>query len=171
MPVSLKTAAGLATVIAALQIGVHAIPKGMGAKSSTSNLIPRLETNYVGCTDTQKKKLEGDFADAAALANIAFYLDDQSATAITHYLRPEDVDSSKSLWSSVAANNDPTNPSYTFSVRCAAKDDVSRCKQGNYERFVPNLGSCYLSVQKSANKTSLQSCYHRFPAPRRRYAP
>lgn len=159
MPASFKTTACLATVIAALQIGVNAIPKGMGAKSPTNNLIPRLETNYAGCTDAQKTKLQIDFADATALAGIAFSVDDQSATAITHYLRAEDIESAKSLWSSVAANNDPTNPSYTFSVRCAAADDAS-CKGGkgeNSDRFVGTLRSCYLPVKNSANKTSLSS--------------
>lgn len=38
----------------------------------------------------------------------------------THYLREEDSDNALKLWSAVASNNDPTNPPYSFSVRCAA---------------------------------------------------
>ena len=35
-------------------------------------LAPRLETNFVGCDKPQKSKLEKSFADAAALAKIAY---------------------------------------------------------------------------------------------------
>lgn len=42
------------------------------------SLAPRFAVNYVDC-DTQKSKLETSFADAAALANIAFDMD-QSRT-------------------------------------------------------------------------------------------
>lgn len=48
-------------------------------------------------------------------------------SSFTHYLRSEDGGLAKSLWSMVAANNDPTNAPYTFSVRCA-KDDDTGCK-------------------------------------------
>ena len=50
-----------------------------------------------------------------------------STASFTHYLRPEDGDQAKSVWSAVASNNDPTNAPYTFSVRCA-KDDDNDCK-------------------------------------------
>ena len=138
MSPSLKSLAGLAAMLAALQVGASTIPKGPGLTARDSaKLSRRMEINYLDCSDDQKTKLGIDFADATALAGIAFSLDDQSATAFTHYLRPEDADSAKSLWSMVAANNDPTNAPYTFSVRCGKPDDAD-CKapRKGGERFV-----------------------------------
>lgn len=43
------------------------------------SLAPRFAVNYVDCDEPQKSKLQTSFADAAALANIAFDMD-QSKT-------------------------------------------------------------------------------------------
>lgn len=138
MSLSLKSLAGPAAILAALQVGANAIPQGPSlALRDTAGLSRRMEVNYIDCSDDAKTKLGIDFADATALAGIAFYLDDQSATAFTHYLRPEDAESAKSLWSMVAANNDPTNAPYTFSVRCAKPGDVDcEGEKKDGERFV-----------------------------------
>ncbi|KAB2574501.1 hypothetical protein DIS24_g6748 [Lasiodiplodia hormozganensis] len=94
--------------------------------ASPHGLFRRLAVNFVDCSDERKAKLETALADAAALANIAVLDIDTSSTAFTHYLREEDADMAKGLWSMVAANNDPTNAPYTFSVRCG-----KRCPSGS----------------------------------------
>ncbi|KAI9752549.1 MAG: hypothetical protein M4579_005586 [Chaenotheca gracillima] len=113
---------GAAAVILSITSLTSASPTLHSLRNAGKNLAPRLETNYVDCNDDQKSKLGTSFADAAALANIAFNID-QASSAFKHYLRDEDRDQAKSLWSAVASNNDPTNPSYTFSVRCARAGD------------------------------------------------
>lgn len=57
------------------------------------------------------------------------YRADSLACSFTHYFRPEDGDYGMTILGMVAANNDPTNAPYKFSVRCAAKDD-KECKTG-----------------------------------------
>lgn len=52
---------------------------------------------------------------------------DPFACSFTHYLREEDKDNALNMLGMVAANNDPTNAPYSFSVRCAADDDTD-CK-------------------------------------------
>ena len=113
-------------------------------KAAGRSLIRRLELNYVGCSDAQKSKLGVDFADAAILGAIGFGIDRTSTAYVTgddwhrvpandprftHYLRAEDGDLATSVMSMVAANNDPTNTSYKFSVRCAASND-NHCGSG-----------------------------------------
>ncbi|USW53397.1 Putative metallopeptidase, catalytic domain superfamily [Septoria linicola] len=107
MPFFLSTAGLSLTLLSA----AHAAPRSL--------LHRRMEVNYVDCSDDQKTRLNTGFADAASLARIAYDMD-KSSTAFTHYLRDEDGDYANKLWSMVAANNDPTNAPYTFSVRCAA---------------------------------------------------
>ncbi|KAL8799068.1 MAG: hypothetical protein Q9182_006164 [Xanthomendoza sp. 2 TL-2023] len=121
-----RNLAYLAAAFSVLAVNANAIPKFHHIRDVGKQLLPRLETNYVDCSEDQKKRLRTGFADAAALGNIAYNID-QSSTAFTHYLRGEDATQAKGLWSMVAANNDPTNAPYTFSVRCAKKDDAD-CK-------------------------------------------
>ncbi|KAL8703681.1 MAG: hypothetical protein Q9201_003135 [Fulgogasparrea decipioides] len=121
-----KNLACLTAALSVLGVSANAIPKLHHARDVGKQLFPRLESNYVDCSDDQKKRLATGFADAAALGNIAYKID-QSSTAFTHYLRDEDASQAKNLWSMVAANNDPTNAPYTFSVRCAKTDDTG-CK-------------------------------------------
>ncbi|KAK7711842.1 hypothetical protein SLS64_005113 [Diaporthe eres] len=88
-------------------------------QASPHALLPRA-SRIVDCGDNEAK-VKTALADAAALANIAFDMD-TSSTAFTHYLRGEDGAMAKALWSAVASNNDPTNPSYSFSVSLAVTD-------------------------------------------------
>ncbi|KAL8678715.1 MAG: hypothetical protein Q9186_004949 [Xanthomendoza sp. 1 TL-2023] len=121
-----RNLACLAAILSLVGVNANAIPKFHHARDVGKHLLPRLETNYVDCSEDQKTRLNTGFADAAALANIAYNID-QSSTGFTHYLRDEDASQAKRIWSMVAANNDPTNAPYTFSVRCAKTDDAD-CK-------------------------------------------
>lgn len=100
-----------------------------------SVLRPRYALNFVNCDDDQKKKINTALADASVLANHAQTMDN-TKKAWSHYFRTEgdgkdeDWTKAKSMWSMIAANNDPTNPPYSFSIRCAAKDDAD-CKGGS----------------------------------------
>ncbi|KAF2089452.1 hypothetical protein K490DRAFT_72221 [Saccharata proteae CBS 121410] len=109
-------AVSVAALALSLAISVSAVPTKFDSRSLDRTLFPRLDVNFVGCTDDQKTKLKTDFADAAALANIAYGQIDESGTAYTHYLRGQDSDKAKSFWSMVAANNDPTNAPYTLAI-------------------------------------------------------
>lgn len=55
--------------------------------------------------------------------------DNYLRNSFKHYFRTSgdglttDLEMAQHMWSAIASNNDPTNPSYTFTVRCAAQDD------------------------------------------------
>ncbi|RYP65997.1 hypothetical protein DL769_006163 [Monosporascus sp. CRB-8-3] len=87
--------------------------------------------SYNDCSADQESKLRQDFADAVNFARHAFDDLDENSPAYTNYFRTEagngleeDIEHARSLWSTVASNNDPTNPSYTFTVRCAPDGDA-----------------------------------------------
>ena len=74
----------ISCVTSALLLFNHAAianPMLQVARDVGKKLIPRLDTNLVGCSDDQKVKVESGFADAAALAGIAWSSMDQSSTA------------------------------------------------------------------------------------------
>ncbi|KAI4265172.1 MAG: hypothetical protein L6R38_009609, partial [Xanthoria sp. 2 TBL-2021] len=131
----MSTKSHLVCMLAAASVlttGVYAIPQPLRPTPIGSTLIPRIENNYVGCSEDQKAKLGIAFADATALAGIAFgYNPDQgiskTSTAFQHYFREEDFDNSRSLYGMITSNNDPTNAPFSFSVRCGTNDD-EECK-------------------------------------------
>lgn len=55
--------------------GVSALPKPLGPRDVRKTLVPRYETNYVGCSEDDKVKLGLAFADAVSLAGIAQTMD------------------------------------------------------------------------------------------------
>lgn len=59
------------TIASTLAIAANAMPNHNVRRDVGKALSRRLETNFIDCDDGQKKKLETDFGDAAALANIA----------------------------------------------------------------------------------------------------
>ncbi|KAK8118160.1 uncharacterized protein PG998_006441 [Apiospora kogelbergensis] len=81
-------------------------------------------TAWDGCSKSNKAKLEKDFKNAAELAQYAHDHMKMTDKAWTHYFRAKDEKNVKNLWDAVAkyeAND------YSFTVRCAAKDDAD-CK-------------------------------------------
>ncbi|KAL9034930.1 MAG: hypothetical protein Q9180_005134, partial [Flavoplaca navasiana] len=125
----------LACLLAAASVlttSVYAIPQPLRPKAIPSTLIPRVENNYVNCNEDQKAKLGIAFADATALAGIAFSFDSdhgmkRDSSAFQHYFREEDGDNARTWYGMITANNDPTNAPFTFSVRCGTDDD-KECK-------------------------------------------
>ncbi|RYP03117.1 hypothetical protein DL765_010596 [Monosporascus sp. GIB2] len=93
-------------------------------------LHPRYIESFHDCSADQERKLRRDFADAANFALHAFNDLSESSPAYSNYFRnepgnglEEDIEHVRSLWGTVTSNNDPTNPGYTFTVRCAPEGD------------------------------------------------
>lgn len=118
----------------------------------SSNVLVKRYNTLVGCSDDQAAKANQALADAANLALIAFdgastsnlgyqtyHLIMKACTDLyrfSHYFQDSELDVFKNAMSTIAGNNDPTNPAYTFIVNCNPTGDVLKtCGKSSYVVF------------------------------------
>ncbi|KAH8898318.1 hypothetical protein GQ53DRAFT_817596 [Thozetella sp. PMI_491] len=146
------------------------------------SVFPREAENFVDCTPDQKDKINRALGDAATLANYAFGNIDTNSKAWSHYFRTddagkaEDLNFAKKVWSVIESNNDPTNPSFKFSIRCG-KDDNPSCKDGKSVAITdakPQDGDtlremliCPLFFNPSSTETKNDLSSRKFETPKR----
>ncbi|KAL9110226.1 MAG: hypothetical protein Q9187_008076 [Circinaria calcarea] len=99
---------------------------------SLSPLNKRFNT-LLGCDEKQTTKIGKALADMASLAIHAYYGADVSSLGYSHYFQADELKVFKSAMSTVASNNDPTNPLYQFIVNCDPTGDVLKsCGKKTY---------------------------------------
>ncbi|TPX13625.1 uncharacterized protein E0L32_005828 [Thyridium curvatum] len=120
-----------ATILMHLAFSSLASPTGLG---SSASLGRRYTESINGCNPDQTTKLNQDFADAASFALHAYNDMSKDHAATEGDGADEDLLQAQHLWGIVASNNDPTNPPYKFSVRCAPNDD-QECSSRTTQSF------------------------------------
>ncbi|KAM0797972.1 hypothetical protein BDR22DRAFT_823780 [Usnea florida] len=99
---------------------------------ATSSLVKRSNT-FVGCSDDQRTKAGQALADAANLALIAFDQASTSDPGFSHYFQATALGVFKNAMSTIAENNEPTNPSYQFIINCDPTGPVLKtCGKKSY---------------------------------------